>query len=275
VRKYVFLTTLIATLLSCNVKKGEDTNVAPVSFTSGLPMRWDAGQLPLNVKIATSIHSADSTIEVNGFSLIEQAQHSWNTADTQRTYFALDPDNTKTTTNIETALDNYIDSEIGIYEHSTWFNDVGSGVLAVTAYLANDRGTYLQMIHGDIILNRRDFNFTNDASNIGQFDLPTVVIHELGHLIGLGHNLESTNSIMYPSVSSSDVKRTPTLNDTNSITSLYNATLALRASPLALAITNEDEDPKDKYVRGYIELRADGHCVHKQNGKIINTHRWK
>jgi hypothetical protein len=55
-----------------------------------------------------------------------------------------------------------------------------------------------------------------DAAAIGadQYDFETVVIHELGHTLGLGHNPDST-SVMYATLSTGVTKRSFTIADLN------------------------------------------------------------
>ncbi len=55
-----------------------------------------------------------------------------------------------------------------------------------------------------------------------QFDVETVALHELGHILGLAHS-SVAGSVMFPSVSSNFVKRTLTADDLSGVRSLYPA----------------------------------------------------
>lgn len=208
--------------------------------------------------------------DANSRSLMQQVQHNWNEADSSRTYF--DVSTEYTVANKEyTELEDYLDSEIGIYRASSWFSFIGSGVLAITSYLAEDRGSYREMLHGDIMINDEVFTFTNDTTdNTSAYDLPSVMIHELGHLLGLKHTTSSsTPSVMQPSLGRHDVQRSLQAYDSVAIRELYNATFSLTSSQ-ALAITAGD---KPRYIHGFMELRADGNCLHYQNGKLVEVHQ--
>jgi len=54
----------------------------------------------------------------------------------------------------------------------------------------------------------------SDPTQIGanQFDLQTIVTHELGHVLGLGHSTD-TGSVMYPNLSAGVARRDLTAND--------------------------------------------------------------
>ncbi|KAI3846383.1 hypothetical protein MKW92_011841, partial [Papaver armeniacum] len=58
------------------------------------------------------------------------------------------------------------------------------------------------------------------APDQSMIDLETPCLHELGHVLGLGHSSD-TNAIMFSGIGGGQRKRTPTADDINGIRALY------------------------------------------------------
>jgi hypothetical protein len=172
-------------------------------------------------------------------------------------------------------------NQIGIYKSYTWYSNISSGALAVATFSAYRRNQgspteHLEMSHADIIINYRDYDFTMDEGDSFDFDLPTVVHHELGHLLGLAH-IGSTSAVMSSTLSSGQVKRSLRSIDSSSIKDLYeDHTYALTSGSSNLLpsfSTDGAPHPKEgERVQGMIELMADGNCRHYENGKLTHQH---
>ncbi len=59
-----------------------------------------------------------------------------------------------------------------------------------------------------------------DGQVIGAFDVESIALHEIGHIIGLYHSSDSS-AIMYPTVSSNTLARVPQSDDITGLRSLY------------------------------------------------------
>lgn len=289
----------LTTLTSC-LKEGTNRKASggSSSFNSETtPVRWSTASLNggLDVQISSDISNtfvgADN--DSSGRNPIEQMFNNWNQA-SSLTFFKV-PANT--TTNKDTGdLNSYkSDGVLGIYRSDNWFSNVSSQALAITQYFGYRRneGTsseYVELFHADILLNYRDYNFSTDSTS-GTYDLASVILHELGHFVGLGHvKTYSTASVMQAYLGMSDEVRNLFSHDRSSVQSLYGIN-ALSAAPsgfqaiTSASTTSDDriiEGPKELpssareldngQIHGVIELRADGECRHYLNGELHYTH---
>jgi hypothetical protein len=94
-----------------------------------------------------------------------------------------------------------------VHLHLSSTSDIGgasNGVLGVTE-MAGQEVT---------IITGWNYYFGSDPTGVaaGQYDFQSVVSHELGHSIGLGHSTDS-NSVMYPYLDTQQVHRTLTAAD--------------------------------------------------------------
>lgn len=263
VEKYLILNLLILTCTGC--LKGATETVssgAPVSASGSTSSaaRWDS--YDLGVKVATDVFDATEN------NLIVSMGNSWETAASGLNFF-----NFGTTTNKDYAnLDDFYDGEMGIYKSSNWFHQVSPTALAITQYFGYRSGSFISLVHADIIVNDSGlFAFTNNLpAPAGHYDLPSIIVHELGHFLGLSHNL-SESSVMRPSLSSGSSNRTLTAADTRDIRNRYGMGVSGLENGNAIAV-NVDNASDGEAVRGIIELNPDGRCNHYENGNLIHAH---
>lgn len=89
-----------------------------------------------------------------------------------------------------------------------------SGYLAVTQIFyspsTDENGKfYLKMDHVDVIVNEAEYNFSTDPSDTAKYYFGTLILHELGHSLGIGH---IQNGIMTNTGMTTEENRV-TLND--------------------------------------------------------------
>lgn len=171
----------------------------------------------------------------------------------------------------------------GIYRITRWPSSIPGTALAVTqlfmqAYNPGTANEYYMLLHGDILINYSySFRTVSDTSSSSNYDLLTVVLHELGHYLGLGHR--TGDSVMIEAIGRRTEIRAPRPLDVTALTNLYGITLpALAGSSMAV----KPRSPVTEYipaenepfvpVKLIIELHTNGECVHKKDGVVIERH---
>lgn len=272
-------------LWSCQGEKKNIQTSQTENSTGDIPIRWANNKLPLNLKISEyyDLSFTGGDHDSNGFDPFEQMMKQWNQSHSSVDFFRIAA--AATTNKSDTNLTAYQDSELGIYASTAWFSEVSSSALAITQFFGSRKNVgssdeFLELIHADIIVNERDFSFSLNSADTTAYDLPSVILHELGHFLGLGHQSNlSIPSVMHPFLSKSDAKRTLESGDISTINSTYNRTInTLTAVSGQLMALTEDggatygRDDDAPLERGVIELHTDGSCKHYLNGKLVRTH---
>jgi hypothetical protein len=215
--------------------------------------RWSSNNPMLAMKIAQ-----DSTsFSVNAANLIESMGNVWEAGANNSDFFHFGR-----TSNLEYSdpLD-YLDGEMGIYYLNSWFDPaqyaehgISQNAIAVTQYFGYRRGSLLDLAHADIMVNGHFFFSTSNSTPSGQYDLPSVMLHELGHVVGMAHN-SIEFSVMRPRISSGNYSYLRVLQsaDIRDIRSLYG--LSSRSNVSAMTTQGED------LVRGIFQFLDDGTIV--------------
>lgn len=272
-----------ALLLSCKSEKSttQSSSATPAiaSSTSSCNIgKWTNLSAPINLKMSSEFNSDFTSSDlVNGLNPLESMAQVWNNAISPNTAFFQVPFSATSDTGSST-LANFRDNEMGIYKSHTWFSNVSANALAITQFYGIVKtdatlGTYVDLTHADIIVNYRDFGseFSMNAQSILNYDLPTVILHEMGHFLGLCH--ESTaNSIMAPYYFSN--QRVLKTFDINKIKALYinNKNYGVNAISAKTTALSQTESKPGTEVSGIVELNANGICKHYINGKLVYQH---
>lgn len=278
-RSFIGLILFTLLLVSCKQQtNGTQAASAAPNYASAQTIgKWDNLSTPLTIKMSTEF-SADFTNAdlVNGLNPLEQMAKVWNDSVAPTMTFFQIPFPTTTKTGDDGELSTFYDNEMGIYKSHKWYSSISSSAIAITQYYGVVKsnptlGTYIQYTHADILVNYRDFGSKLSMTGASgfEYDLPTVILHEMGHFIGLHHE-DINPSIMYSYYTiKQHVLKT---FDSNKIQALYlnnqnySALSAINRSANALGV------PEGTHVKGVIQLMANGKCQHYINGKLVYEH---
>lgn len=224
------------------------------------PSKWPSSAFPLKVKVADNF----SNDEVMA---IEDMNDAWNDSVNYSVTFLQSDGQTSSKSN---DLNSYVDGVIGIYKINQWPSELPGSALAVTQIYGTRKNIgrsseYIRMDHADILINYANFSFTTDYS--WGYDLQTIVLHELGHLLGLYHDESSVDeSVMYPSITRYVDNRYPLERDINNLSSKYGISRSSSNQAFrTIASTQEIEDNSDNEEQVIIqfEIMADGKEIKK------------
>ena len=270
---FIFLFTLV--FAACKKQTTVTQSALGTATSACLIGKWNQSALPLAVKMSPEF-SGDITgsMLVSGLNPLENMAKQWNDPVAATKTLITVPFPVSSLSGYS-STSSFRDSEIGIYKSYNWFSNVSSSALAITQFYgvvtsSAGLGQYIELTHADIIVNYRDYGsrFTMGSNPTIEFDLPTVILHEMGHLLGLCH--ESTkSSIMAPYYLTA--QRSLQNFDKELIQDIY-VDGAITGLTVKNKNTNALESPVGTEVKGIIELNADGKCKHFLNGKKIYEH---
>jgi len=193
----VFILILLTLPMGCG--KNEDVTIVESMNTDSL--KWEVSSFPLDLRISEDLSPQSEALAI-------QAMGEWESVG-RREFF-------KTPTSVPakqfTSLRDYFfkdRSTNGIYLSKVPLDELGDDYLAVTQIYFEDGinadGKYNQILHIDIIINGYYFDFSSDPGDEKSYYILTVLLHEIGHSLGLGH---SSEGIMQPGLSITDKSST-------------------------------------------------------------------
>lgn len=237
------------------------------------PYLWHDNSFPKLVKFSADFSADEKTA-------MSEMSTAWKTAlEDKVTFFDHGSTTLTEKTNTMSDMDDLYDGVMGIYKTVNWPLSLPSTALAVTQiygrrYNVGDSDEFVDIEHADILVNYDDYDFYSTTRNnaLSEFDLKTVILHEMGHFLGLQHK-NSVNSVMIPSVSYTTVSREPKTLDKYDIADKYHISTSSSASAAIADVAPVYKKKKaGDQLKMLIELHADGECVHKVDGTVIERH---
>jgi hypothetical protein len=246
-------------------------------------MRWKNDFKVEGERLDLKIHNAfDNSAANDEFQVIVNMMNHWDAAVSPTMKFFTTTKNTSTlelpTSNVASLGPDGSPNEFGIYKSTQWFSELSSGALAVTQYFGRtetfNNQQYQMITHADIIMNMNGQLPYSLDQEAGRYHFGSVVLHEIGHFIGLLHN-NNQSSIMFPFLGMNQAKHELTTLDRNNIRTNYSDLLGLQAemNPVILGAQASGESiPDGVPIHGLIYQMADGQCLHVVNGELVSSH---
>jgi hypothetical protein len=110
-----------------------------------------------------------------------------------------------------------------ILQRTGWTFDADAIAINRSFYVAGSEPRAGVILDSDIILNGQGHSFTT-TNQAGHHDVQNIMTHEVGHLLGLGHEIEprDNDAAMYPFANPNETnKRTLSANDLAGVRSIY------------------------------------------------------
>lgn len=292
-RSYILLllkkATLLLFLISLYACFESETNKAPIDQgarspgsqdSDTIPMIWDLSKKQSGITLVIAEELLDSLpakyYQSDSDNIIIDMKKAWDDSVEDQQLFSFSQ---LTAPNKDLSdLRDYRDGQMGIYFSESWYQEVGSQALGITQFFGTrrNRGTsseYIELAHADIIINLSLNNMVWDNNDISGFDIPSVILHELGHFLGLPHEDSSRSAVMQPFLSVHHRYRQLFEADREAIKDNYQHSSSQRLNIFALQSDRKAiSSLPDQEVRGIIELRKTGECLHYLDGELIYKH---
>lgn len=271
--KTLLFVPLLISLVACNTKTTESVSSGGV-VNPNAPHIWGNKTFPKTVYLSEDFTPAEVT------NITDMSQAWADSLELPLGFLNIQSATVTDKSNLVASSDDLRDSVFAIYRTTNWPSDLPNALAVTqifgTRHNAGDSDEYLSISHADILINYGSYHSfrTNDVLIANHYDLQTVVLHEMGHFIGLGHRgwpTDQDSTVMYPTINTSKNKRDPKPIDIIDVADKYG--ISLSTTP-AITAGKKEYKPRDAgtSVKVLIELYPDGECIHRENGKVIERH---
>jgi len=174
---------------------------------TGAPVDWTYQAHPMGENYLVNENCASCDGEA---AAVQKAAATWSNAGAKFTFTY-----GGTTANLDAPS---YDGTNGIWWSSTYFSQGSKTLAEATRWFYEDTGDIIEV---DCVFNDNNNWSTAATTPGGQFDVETVMLHEFGHYLSLGHS--NPPAVMQPTVPSGAQRRTLTTDDINGIIAIYGA----------------------------------------------------
>lgn len=167
---------------------------------AGVPVRWQAETIAVGLdRSAASKHLAPEAVA----EALEAAMAAWNALPEMKTRFVAAPKDAVPATVVRFCVGLW-KNPAGLLGQTRFHADAASGVITSAV----------------VEINECDFRFlAPDEVGENRFDLQSVLTHELGHVLGLGHSGD-TGAVMFSNTGSQRQRR-PNVDDRGGVAALF------------------------------------------------------
>lgn len=247
------LTLLFILLVGCQPTEQAPLNgdISSKSAANTAPSSWPASTFPVTIMMGSDFDDDEREA-------LKSATQSWNNTNGAQIEYFQTGDSSFSARN---TLNEFRDGELGIYKLFTWPEEMPKTALAVTQIFGTRTSNgQIRIDHADVLLNYDYFDFTADDS--WGYDLETVVLHELGHFLGLYHeNTSADESVMFPTISRYRLNRAPHSHDQDNLASKYRIQSS-RSIATTQNVQEVSNDSEESMVL-ILELHKDGKEVRR------------
>ncbi len=205
--------SLVLLLLIPGMAGAFEVKYAP-EISSTAFLRWNVSKGPINMTLNSA--GSDDLLTGDVEKAVTRALLAWESISRQQIRFQYDGRNSIAVVNNSDNINSIV------WEENDW--DYADTSLAVTTY-SYYLGDPPQVVDTDIQFNGRDFHWSVNGQNDEKaFDVQQVLMHELGHLLGLAHS-SVVNASLYPYVGR-EIRHKLSLDDRSGLRFLYGQNIA-------------------------------------------------